>query len=151
MPWNSPLDRTNFDRSRNLGYQYDSSNRYRGQQVLSDMGVYSFRALDNEVDVYPPRFTMADKWAYMNAGIVDTAITSMTDCSMMITTGPYDIAPGESVVAAFAIIGGDGLADLQANADAAIAAYQVPTEDTVYFEDQQLPFRTEFSGRLSCR
>ena len=135
MPLNSPLDRVNFDRSRNLGYQYDSSNHYRGQQVLSDLGAYSFRALDNAADVYPPHFSMADKWDYMNAGIVDTAITTMTDCSMMITTGPYDIAPGESVVAAFAILGGDGLDDLQANADAAIAAYQVPTEDTVYFED----------------
>jgi hypothetical protein len=135
MPWNVATDRVDFDRSRNLGYQYDSNDNYRGQQVLSDMGVYSFRALDNEIDVFPPRFTMEDKWNYMNAGIVDTAITTVRDCSMMITTGPYDIAPGESVVATFAIIGGDGLSDLQANADAAIAAYQEPVEEIVYFED----------------
>jgi hypothetical protein len=134
MPWNVANDLVNFDRSRNLGYQYNGSD-YRGQQVLSELGVFSFKALDNATEVYPPRFSKSDKWDYMNAGTADTAITSMADCSMMITTGPYDIAPGESVVAAFAIIGGDGLADLQANADAAMAAYQEPVEDIVYFED----------------
>jgi hypothetical protein len=134
MPWNVASDLVNFDRSRNLGYQYNG-NDYRGQQVLSGLGVFSFKALNNETEVYPPRFTMADKWDYMNAGTADTAITSMMDCSMMITTGPYDIAPGESVVAAFAIVGGDGLADLQANADAAMDAYRVPVEEIVYFED----------------
>ncbi len=134
MPWDVASDRVNFDRSRNLGYQYNG-NDYRGQQILSDLGVFSFKALDNAAEVYPPRFTMADKWDYMNAGTADTAITSMMDCSIMITTGPYDIAPGESVVAAFAILGGNGLADLQANADAAMEAYRVPVEEIVYFED----------------
>ncbi len=133
-PWDVATDRVNFDRSRNLGYQY-YNDIYRGQQVLSDLGVFSFKAIDNAEEVYPPRFTLADKWDYMNAGTVDTAITTIRDCSVMITTGPYDIAPGESVVAAFAILGGDGLDDLQANADAAMEMYQVPTEEIVYFED----------------
>jgi subtilisin family serine protease len=35
MPWDTADDRVNFDRSRNLGYQYNGSN-YRGQQALSD-------------------------------------------------------------------------------------------------------------------
>lgn len=126
MPWNTASDMVNFDRGRNLGYQYNGSN-YRGQQVLTDSGVYSFRALDNAVDVYPPMFTLEDKWSYMNAGIEDTAITSPRDCSIMITTGPYDIDPGQSVVAAFSIVGGTSLADMQANGDAAIARYAAMT------------------------
>lgn len=126
MPWNTANDLVNFDRSRNLGYQYYSNN-YRGQQVLSEMGVFSFMALDNAVHVYPPAFTLADKWSYMNAGIVDTAITTTRDCSIIITTGPYDIAPGASVVAAFSILGGNSLADIQANGDAAIVAYDAIT------------------------
>ncbi len=134
MPWDVALDKVDFDRSKNLGYQYNGDD-YRGMQVLSDMGVFSFMALDNNVHVYPPAFTLEDKWSYMNAGIVDTSITVSTDCSIMITTGPYDIAPGGSVVAAFAIIGGNGLEDLQANADAAMDAYRVPVEEIVYFED----------------
>jgi hypothetical protein len=126
MPWNTANDLVNFDRGRNLGYQYYTSN-YRGQQVLSDLGVYSFMALDNAVHVYPPAFTLADKWSYMSAGIVDTAITTTRDCSIIITTGPYDIAPGGSAVAAFSILGGTSLADIQANADAAIVAYDAIT------------------------
>jgi len=122
LPWNVATDKVNFDRDRNLGYEFYTTT-YRGQQVLSDLGVFSFKALDNAQEVYPPRFTMEDKWNYMNAGIADTAITTQMDCSMMITTGPYNIPPGESVVAAFAILGGTSLTDLRANADAAIARY----------------------------
>ena len=122
IPWNTANDKVNFDRQRNLGYQYDNNN-YRGQAVLSDPGVFSFMALDNEIHVYPPYFTMADKWSYMNAGITDTAITTIRDCSVIITTGPFDIASGESVIAAFAILGGTSLAEIQDNAAAAIARY----------------------------
>jgi hypothetical protein len=122
MPWDVAIDKVNFDRSRNLGYQFNGDD-YRGQQVLSDMGVFSFMALKNEDHVYPPNFTLEDKWSYMNAGIVDTAILVSTDCSIMITTGPYDIAPGASVVAAFGIVGGNGLEELQANASAAVERY----------------------------
>jgi hypothetical protein len=124
MTWGVGNDRVNFDRERNLGYQYNyNSSNYRGQVVLSDLGVFSFMALDNAQHVYPPFFTMEDKWSYMNAGTVDTAITSQIDCSIIITTGPYDIASGESVIAAFAILGGTSLSDIQDNASAAIARY----------------------------
>jgi len=140
MPWDVADDRVNFDRSRNLGYQYNGSN-YRGHQVLSDLGVYSFMALDNAVHVYPPAFTLADKWSYMNAGIVDTAITTTRDCSIIITTGPYDIAPGEDVVAAFSILGGNSLSDIRANADAAIASYSTMTS----IGDEFIELPDEFS------
>ncbi len=128
IPWGAPTpgDRANFDRTRNLGYVYNSTT-HRGQQVLSEFGVFSFKALDNTNEVYPPHFTKAEKWTYMNAGTTDTAITANMDASIMITTGPYDIAPGDSVVAAFSILGGTSLADLRANADAAIARYAAMT------------------------
>ena len=126
LPWNVATDKVNFDRERSLGYSY-YNNIYRGQMVLSDLGVFSFKALDNTNEVYPPRFTMEDKWNYMNAGTTDTAITTQMDCSILITTGPYAIAPGESVIAAFAILGGTSLSDLQTNATAAIEKYGTRT------------------------
>jgi subtilisin family serine protease len=122
IPWGTPSDRANFDRSRNLGYQYAGS-IYRGQQVLSSLGVYSFKAIDNTNEVYPPHFTLLDKWHYMNSGFSDTAITVNMDASIMITTGPYTLAPGDSAVAAFAILGGTSLSNLQVNADAAADKY----------------------------
>ncbi len=122
IPVLTPADRANFDRARNLGYEY-STTTYRGQQVLSALGVYSFKALQNDGEVYPPHMTTADKWTYMTAGTTDTAITTAMDASIMITTGPYNLAPGEAAVAAFAILGGTNLADLRANADAALVRY----------------------------
>jgi subtilisin family serine protease len=124
IPWGStnPSDRGNFDRARNLGYEYNTGS-YRGQQVLSNLGVFSFKALENATEVYPPHFTKTEKWNYMNAGTTDTAITTLMDVSIMITTGPYNIASGDSVVAAFALLGGTSLADLRTNADAALSRY----------------------------
>ena len=121
IPWGSPSDHVGFDRARKLGYQYSGSN-YRGAQVLSELGIFSFKAIENDSLVYPPHFTRADKWALMNAGTSDTAIT-ITDASMMITTGPYTIAPGDSVVAAFAIMGANSLSNLRTIATAAMAKY----------------------------
>ncbi|MEE9553029.1 MAG: T9SS type A sorting domain-containing protein, partial [candidate division Zixibacteria bacterium] len=87
-----------------------------------------------------------DKWDYMNAGMADTAITSQMDCSIIITTGPYDIPSGESVVAAIAILGGTSLSDIQANADAAIARYSGmtsvddnPVQPDIFFLSQNYP------------
>lgn len=122
MPWNVANDKVNFDRSRNLGYQY-YTNIYRGMMVLNPEGAIAFMALSNENHVYPPHFTLADKWAYMNSGFTDTAITIPEDASIMITTGPFDIAAGDSVIAAFAILGANSLSALQEVADAAILKY----------------------------
>lgn len=124
IPYGSPTDRVNFDRPRNLGYQFSGST-YRGQQILTALGVYSFKALTNDGEVYPPHMTTADKWTYMTAGTTDTAYTAAADASMMISTGPYNIAPGEAAVAAFAILGGTSLVDLRTNADAALIRYAI--------------------------
>ena len=151
IPWGAPTDRANFDRGRNLGYQF-SSNTYRGHQVLSSLGVFSFKALDNANEVYPPHFTMSDKWDYMNAGTTDTAITTAMDASIMITTGPYDIDPGDSVIAAFSILGGISLADLQANADAAIAKYATRTAigDDVIFTPQDFSLAQNYPNPFNA-
>jgi len=122
MPWGVATDRANFDRSRNLGYQF-YQNFYRGMMVLNAEGASSFRALHNSTEVYPPAFTLADKWEYMTSGFSDTAITTMEDASMMLTTGPFDIPFGATVTAAFAILGANSLSALQTVADAVIAKY----------------------------
>jgi hypothetical protein len=126
--------------------------------VLSPLGVFSFKALDNTNEVYPPHFTTADKWAYMNAGTTDTAITSPMDASIMITTGPYNIGPGESAVAAFTILGGTSLIDLRDNAAAALARYMNMTavdeggpatpEDFALLQNYPNPFNAKTTIRF---
>ncbi|MCP4582134.1 MAG: S8 family serine peptidase [candidate division Zixibacteria bacterium] len=127
MPWGVANDRANFDRERNLGYQYYTTS-YRGVMVLNPEGAVSFKALSNENEVYPPLFTLADKWNYMNADFTDTAITTPEDASIMMTTGPWDIPFGASVTAAFAILGGNSLEALQEVADAATQKYYNMTD-----------------------
>ena len=134
MPWAAPSDRANFDRTRNLGYQY-YSNFYRGMMVLNSEGACSFKALHNDGEVYPPAFTLADKWDYMNSGFTDTAITTPEDASIMMTTGPFDIPFGATVTASFAILGANSLAALQAVADAAIEKYDQLTSIDENFSD----------------
>lgn len=136
IPYGSPTDRVGFDRSRNLGYQY-SGNVYRGIMVLNLEGAVSFKALHNSTEVYPPRFTLADKWLYMTSGFADTAITAPEDASFMMTTGTFDIAPGDSVEAAFAIMGNTSLALIQQAADAAFAKYHEITD--ISEGDKHLP------------
>jgi len=113
--------------------------------VLNPEGVVSYKALHNDGEVYPPQFSLANKWAYMTAGIVDTAITSPEDASIMITTGPFDIPAAQTVRAAFAILGGNNLAALQSTADAAIQKYDLLTsvDDQV---DDMLPVLFGISG-----
>ncbi len=122
IPYGSPTDRVGFDRSRNLGYQYSGSN-YRGVMVLNLEGAVAFKALHNSTEVYPPRFTLADKWTYMTSGFSDTAITSPEDASLMLTTGVFDMASGDSIEVAFAVLGQTSLSLLQQAADAAYAKY----------------------------
>ncbi|UCC79696.1 MAG: S8 family peptidase, partial [Candidatus Zixiibacteriota bacterium] len=133
--WDIPLigssyDMVNFDRQRNLGYQYSLNSLpfYRGMMILNSEGACSFKALRNDSEVDPPHFTTADKWTYMNSGFSDTAITELVNASMMLTTGPFDIPSGSSVTAAIAILGSYNLDGLQAIADAARAKYSSMTD-----------------------
>jgi hypothetical protein len=63
----------------------------------------------------------------MNSLFSDTAITTSMDAGIIITTGPYTLVPGDSAIAAFAILGGTSLAVLRTNADAALAKYATRT------------------------
>ncbi|MCP4582239.1 MAG: T9SS type A sorting domain-containing protein, partial [candidate division Zixibacteria bacterium] len=128
MPWiGLGNDKVNFDRQRNLGYQH-YINFYRGMMVLNNEGACSFKALRNESEVDPPYFSLYDKWSYMNAGFSDTAITEPENASMMLTTGPFDIPSGSTVIAAFAILGANHLDNLQELADAAQSKYDMMTD-----------------------
>jgi len=143
IPYGSPTDRVNFDRSRNLGYQYSGSN-YRGVMVLNLEGAVSFKALHNSTEVYPPRFTLADKWTYMTSGFSDTAITAPEDASLMLTTGVFDIAPGDSIEVAFAVLGQTSLPLLQQAADAAYAKYHEIT--AIADDSDNLPHAFHLTG-----
>jgi subtilisin family serine protease len=127
-------NRTAYDASRDMGYAWDQSGgaggTYVGMMMLTDPGTTSFKGIWNdETNVSNPdwgiydNFTTAEKWDALSEGFAHTE-SGPEDISCVIATGPFDnVAIDGSFVVAFALLGGDDLADLQANADAAVARW----------------------------
>lgn len=129
-------NRTGYDASRGLGYVWDTSGSTPtvGVMTLSAPGTVSYRGIWND-EALPENpswgvydgFTKAEKWQCLSGGIVNPE-AGPADISHSIATGPFDISPGDSVVVAFALLGGTDLADLQANADEAQSAWDAPVD-----------------------
>jgi len=80
--------------------------------------------IDNAVYVYPYSDLPDNiKIQFMDGTIQNPFTDRPYDWSTCNSTGPFTIAPGDSAVAAFAIIGGDNLNDLKVNADTAYDRY----------------------------
>lgn len=122
MDWdftvNFSTNSVNYDAPNRLGYVSDPSTANRvGVRVLNSQGTRSFRALTSSgagADVY----NNTSKADWLKSGFTQTSLANR-DIGMLICTGPYNIAPGATVVAAFAICAGTSLADLQAVSQAA--------------------------------
>ena len=111
-------NKTSYDSARGLGYAwYDSSlaSVYCGAKPLT--GTPGYFGLRND-SITGLR---ADKWSWMTSGIVPMRAT--TDISLSISSGPYTISDNATEVLGFALVGGTGLASLQAHADAAAAKW----------------------------
>jgi hypothetical protein len=112
-------NRTGYDADRGLGYAYfDTSvvTTYCGTKVL--MGTPGFRGLLNSATIDLSR---SAKYLWLSGGVVTD--TTKGDIHFSISSGPYTIPAGGTQTVAFALLAGDGLADLQANADAAQAKW----------------------------
>ncbi|MCU0610702.1 MAG: T9SS type A sorting domain-containing protein [Candidatus Eisenbacteria bacterium] len=121
-------DNSNYDAANAVGYQYGSGSDYAGIASLSHFPPATFRSIDNATEAYPPNPTEAAKWGWLTSGFATTS-HSGGDISMLMANGPFTIASGEDVVVGFALLGGDNLADLQANTMAARAVWMtVPVE-----------------------
>lgn len=131
-------NRIDFDASRGLGYCWDDSggpSAYVGVRTLTAPGTTSFRGIWND-DLHPDNpswgtygeFTGEEKWESLSGGMVQTA-AGPADVSMVIATGPFDLAQGDSLLVAFAIVGGSDLSDLQLNADVAQDLWDNPPTD----------------------
>jgi serine protease len=136
------------DAGTKMGYAYcsDANGIYGGIKVLSSTP-FKHYGLDNLV---PPAgviditdtdgYSTADKYNTM-AGSNPTAGTQSAagnDVLDIVSTGPFNVAAGDSITIAYALIGGDNLADLIASANAAQLKYDnviIPCEATVVATD----------------
>jgi hypothetical protein len=111
-----------YDAVNRLGWVSEPTTTNRGGvRVLNSEGVRSYRALVSSgagFDIY----TNTTKADWLSQGFVVTNVSN-ADIGMLIATGPFDVADGETVVAAFALLAGTSLADLQANSQAAQTKY----------------------------
>jgi serine protease len=129
---------TGYDAGRGLMHAHDTSGSgptdYVGVITLSAPGTTAARGIVNDQDVAPDwgvydAYTEQEKWETLSVGPIHTAVGPQ-DVSIGLGTGPFDIPAGGSIAVAFAFLGGTNLADLQANADAAIAFYGTLPTDT---------------------
>lgn len=125
-------NKASVDSTRKLGYVYNtdstnglfggiqllssgSFNAYSGDNSGSGLGGVNFsNGYDND-----DKFTTLYSWR-KDAG---SGSPEGNDVVQVVSTGPFSLAPTDSVVVAFALLGGDSLADLQASANAADLKY----------------------------
>ena len=104
-------DRTAYDGARAMGYQWDTT--YVGSRYLTD-GVSSYQNYaGGTVD------TDAERYAALSAAGFD-GTRGPGDVEFVMGVGPFNLADGEVTVLGTAWVAGSSLADLRANADAAM-------------------------------
>ncbi len=121
---NATANKAGYDASRSLGYVYamDKDSLYAAIKVLSTATVnnYAFD-LDGSsgIDVNGGGFTTAEKYTAMSTTKNTAGDPTGKDVAHAVSTGNVLLLPGQKMVAAFALIAGDSLLDIQASADAA--------------------------------
>ncbi len=159
-------DRGSTDPGREMIYLTDPSGIHIGVRRLRAGGAEPQTAnitfVHNPTFVYPNLYISdADKFAFLSAAdgahAVSTA-ASPNDYSVLVSIGPFDLASGETIETAFAIVGGTSLSELQQNADRAQFAYAAEVAETAEPEagialtrllpNLPNPFRTETAVRF---
>jgi hypothetical protein len=112
-----------YDSSRSLIYMYDSKGNPAGYIGLRLLG---FGATPGSAKIYTydeePRYDF-QRYQIMTSGIVSPP-TTPADYRMLLTAQPFTLAVNQTRNVAFGIVMGNGLAELQANADTMQAIYQ---------------------------
>jgi hypothetical protein len=96
--------------------------RTAGIRLLYPDDCIHCKLFNNEEELYDG-FTSIEKWE----GLTCTSHSSKNDSgdvSIMISAGPFDIAPYDSVTLAFAIIAGYGIENVIEASDAALSTYE---------------------------
>ncbi|HIA05907.1 MAG TPA: T9SS type A sorting domain-containing protein, partial [Flavobacteriales bacterium] len=119
---------------RRLGYIYDTQTDgvWAGMQVVSTSGGFVHNAMFNNATddpggtgVYPnTSYDTPDKYESLSTMSMTSGGTGVgKDVCNVVSTGPFTLAAGESVIVAFAIMAGDDLTDITATADSAYIKY----------------------------
>ncbi len=130
MDWdissNSSNNQGASDTVRNLTWMYEST-PYCGVEILDpprSTPAANLALIDHNTYVYPNNgLPDSTQIKFMDGTIQNPSSNRPYDWSTCNSAGPFTLAPGQTAIAAFAILGGDNLSDLQANADTAYNRY----------------------------
>lgn len=130
----APRDRIEYDATNKMGYTYSSlGGTYAAIKLLSQGPVRhyafdkdgAFNGSSSSININDG-FTGYEKYNALktntNRNLAGTSQNG-NDVADMISTGPFILQPGDSVMVSFALIAGDHLADIQASAEAADQVY----------------------------
>ncbi|MBI3500197.1 MAG: S8 family peptidase [Bacteroidetes bacterium] len=123
---NSGQDKASWDVPNKMGYVYwVGNNLYAATKVLTNSAPPNCHVVDNvsggNGDIDPTtNFTTADKYKALSVLRASDGFSATGgDVMNCVSSGPFTVNAGDSVTVAFALIGGDNLADIQATACAA--------------------------------
>jgi serine protease len=123
-------NRATVDMTRKLGYAYstDVGGFYAGIKLLS-AGGFNHYAIDNDgtgtggFSVYDG-YDIGEKYTSLSSSRTDAGVTGTgIDVSDVVSSGPFTINAGDSVIVAFALLASNDLTTLQSGADAAQIMY----------------------------
>ena len=129
-------NRSAYDASRKMGYSWltDLNGKYAGIKVLTPEAG-NFYAIDNVaggnggIDIVDATdyYSTADKYTALSTSRLQAGVADADgeDILNVMSTGPYGVAPGDSVKVAFALICGDDLNDIKNSADSAQVHYDL--------------------------
>jgi len=123
----APDDRISYDATNEMGYTYSSDGGpYCGIKLLSGGTVHhyafdkdgAFNGTNNSININDGFIPYEKYTALKTNANRNLAGTSQygNDVADMISTGPFVLLPGDSIITTFALISGDHLADIQASA-----------------------------------
>ena len=106
-----------FEFSKNIGYVYDPEGIYGGVKLLrsNKINYYAFDKSGNDGINITDDFDDSEEYISMTGGVTHFNISG--DVANIISSGPYSLDSNDSIVLAFAILGGEDLNTLRTNAD----------------------------------
>ncbi len=132
---NYALNKADQNTPIRMGYVYSTqvNGLYAGTKLLTTTAPFIHHAVDNiagggggpiDPTAGTPAFDTGEKFTSLSTQRAQAGVpgpgNDVMDC---VASGPYTIAPGDSVVVAFALIAGDNLADLNTGAGNAQITY----------------------------
>jgi len=157
FPWGtnqSGLDVGSFDSAAAVGWmnhKVEGFGYFRGIAALTPDGMVAYRYQRNDPFIYDG-LSEEKKWHMMTAGFDTVGTISTGDASQMMTIGEFDLAPGDSAIAAFAIIGAVSKNDMIEFAKRAQKNYRcrrgLSSEIALEVEPAEVTFIAEVGGPI---